>query len=90
MLLFLDILVECRILSEAARKAVIHRKTVAYWLKRSAAGDAGYDIEWRGETWKFHEHCQSAIEEAEDIPIDATRDLAMGGVVYKYDERLTR
>ena len=88
MLLFLDILAECRVLSVAARKAGIHPKTPAYWCKRSAAGDAGYYVEWRGETRRFHEHCQSAIEEAEDIPIDAAWDMAMGGVVYKYDELL--
>ncbi|HEY6618215.1 MAG TPA: hypothetical protein VIY68_01600 [Steroidobacteraceae bacterium] len=85
MLPFLDILAECRVLSVAARKAGIHPKTPAYSCKRSAAGDAGYDVEWRGETRRFHEHCQSAIEEAEDIPIDAAYDMAMGGVVYKYD-----
>jgi hypothetical protein len=88
MLLFLDILAECRVLSVAARKAGIHPKTPAYACKRSAAGDAGYDVEWRGETRRFHEHCQSAIEEAEDIPIDAAWDMAMGGVVYKYDPLL--
>src|SRR5260221_8950247 len=27
----------------AATKAGIHRKTLEYWLRRSAAGDAGYD-----------------------------------------------
>ena len=47
MLIFLESLEEYRILSDAASKAGIHRKTVAYWLKRSAAGDDGYDIEWR-------------------------------------------
>ena len=85
MLRFLDILLECGVLSVAARKAGIHPKTVAYWRKRSAAGDAGYDLEWRGETWKFHEHCESAIEEAHEKPLDAAHDMAMGGVVYKYD-----
>ena len=85
MVRFLDILAEYRVLSVAARRAGIHPKTLAYWRKRSAAGDAGYDVEWRGETRRFHEHCQSAIEEAEDIPIDAAWDMAMGGVVYKYD-----
>jgi hypothetical protein len=86
--LVLDSLSEYPVLSHAARKAGIHRKTLEYWIKRSRAGDDEYDVEWRGETWKFHEHCQSAIEEAEDKLLRAAWDIAMGGVVYKNDERL--
>ena len=41
MRIILDSLAECPILSLAAAKAGIHRKTLEYWLKRSAAGDAG-------------------------------------------------
>jgi len=84
-LLFLDILAECGVLSVAARKAGIHPKTPAYWRNRSAAGDRGYDLEWRSETRKFNEHCESAIEEAHDKLLDAAYDMAMGGVIYKYD-----
>jgi hypothetical protein len=35
-------------------------------LRRSAAGDAGYDIEWQGIERRFHEHCTSAIDETND------------------------
>ena len=42
------------------RKAGIHRKTLEYWLKRSKAGDEGYDIECQGLIWRFHEHCPNS------------------------------
>ena len=48
MRIVLDSLTEVPILDHAATKAGIHRKTLEYWLRRSAAGDAGYDIEWQG------------------------------------------
>ena len=88
MRIVLDSLRECPILSHAASKAGIHRKTLEYWIKRSKAGDDGYDIEWRGEIWRFHEHCESAIEEAHDKLLEARTHIAMGGVVYKNDEFL--
>ncbi len=84
----LDSLREYPVLSNAARKAGIHRKTLEYWVKRSAAGDDGYDIEWHGEIWRFHEHCQTAIEEAHDKIFLVAWHIAMDGVVYKYDEVL--
>jgi hypothetical protein len=84
----LDSLSEYFILSNAASKAGIHRKTLEYWIKRSAAGDAGYDIEWRGEIWRFHEHCQTAIEEAYDKILLVAWYIVKDGVVYKYDEVL--
>jgi hypothetical protein len=84
----LDSLTEYPILSHAARKAGIHRKTLEYWLKCSAAGHDGYDIEWQGEIWRFHEHCQTAIEEVHDRLLVAVRDIAMGGAIYKTDEFL--
>jgi hypothetical protein len=74
-------------LCHAARKAGIHRKTLEYWLKCSKAGDDGYDIEWQGVMWRFHEHCQTAIEEAYDKVLEPALELAMG-VVYKNDEFL--
>jgi hypothetical protein len=57
MRIVLNSLTEVPILNHAATKAGIHRKTLEYWLRRSVAGDAGYDIEWQGIEWKFHEHC---------------------------------
>ena len=88
MRIVLDSLRECPILSYAATKAGIHRKTLEYWIKRSRAGDAGYDIEWQGEIWRFHEHCESAMQEAHDKLLGAARDIAKGGVIYKTDQSL--
>jgi len=88
MRLVLDNLRECPILWVAASKAGIHRRTLEYWIKRSRAGDAGYDIEWQGEIWRFHEHCESAIEEADDKLLEAVWPIVMGGVIYKNDEFL--
>ena len=83
MRIFLDSLAEDAVLIHATNKACIHRKTPEYWLKGSAAGHDGYDLEWRGETMKFHEHYISAMEEGGDIEEVAFR-LATG-----YDEILT-
>jgi hypothetical protein len=47
-------------------------------MKRSKAGDDGYDVKWQGLTWRFHEHCISAIEEAHDRLLSAVWQLAMG------------
>ncbi len=69
----------------AASKAGIHRKTLEYWLKRSAAGDAGYDLKWEGLERRFHEHCESAIAEARQILDDELLQRALG-----YDKVLTR
>jgi hypothetical protein len=80
MRIVLDSLREYPVGSYAARKAGIHRKTSEYWLKRSAAGDAGYDLEWRGETARFHEHCETAKGEAEDKVLEAAWHIAMGCV----------
>ena len=66
MRIVLDSLREYPVQSYAARKAGIHRKTLEYWIKRSEAGDAGYDVEWQGLEWRFDEHCQSAMQEAYD------------------------
>jgi len=85
MRIVLDSLTEVPILNHAATKAGIHRKTLEYWLKRSAAGDTGYDIEWHGIEWRFHEHCTSAIDEGNDRLCAAICQSAMG-VVSKTDE----
>jgi hypothetical protein len=59
----LERLSECPTQRHAARKAGIHPKTLAYWLKCSEAGDDGYDIEWQGWMSRFHEHVESAMDE---------------------------
>ena len=69
----------------AASKAGIHRKTLEYWLKRSAAGDPGYDLKWEGLEGRFHEHCESAIAEARQRLDDEMLERALG-----YDKVLTR
>ncbi len=74
----LENLRECPIQRHAARKAGIHRRTLENWIKRSEAGDDGYDIEWQGIMWRFHEHCKTAIWEAHDDVRGAVYDIAMG------------
>ena len=88
MRIVIESLRERPILSHAAGKAGIHRRTLEYWMKCSKAGKKGYDIEWQGMMWRFHEHCQTAIEEAHDKILLAAWDSAMGGVVYKNDKFL--
>ena len=98
MWLVLDTLEEYPILSYAANKAGIHRKTLKYWMDRSAAGDDGYDIKWRGITWRFHEHCEAAIWVAHQKLIDIMFQRALlgcdkvltrrGRVIYKIDPDL--
>jgi hypothetical protein len=75
---------ECPVLSDAASKAGIHRKTLEYWIKRSKAGDDGYDIEQDGLMWKFHELVEFAIEEAHDQILEVAWKIAMGEL-YKKD-----
>ena len=81
----LDSLRECPILSRAANKAGIHRKRLEYWIRRSEAGDDGYDIEREGVTRRFHERCKSAIDGAHDDLLGAAWQIAFGGTVYKND-----
>jgi len=88
MRIVLDSLAEYPIKGHAAMKAGIFRKTLDYWLKGSAAGRDQYDVEWGGETWKFHEHFAAAIDESDDKLYAAMRHIGMGGVVYKNDEVL--
>jgi hypothetical protein len=84
MRLILDSLAEYPVQKNAASKAGIHRKTLEYWLKCSAAGCDGYDLEWRGKTAKFHEHYQSAKDEGYSKLEEAAVERALG-----YDEILT-
>jgi hypothetical protein len=95
--LILDSLAEFPVKNLATRKAGIHRNTLEYWLKCSAAGHDGYDIEWRGHTAKFHEHYKSAMEEGIGKVEKAAFEMALGydevqtyhgRVVYKIDESL--
>ena len=89
MRIVIENLKEYPILDHAASKAGIHRKTLEYWIKCSKAGNDGYDIEMsEGEIWRFHEHCEAAMDEADDILIGVVWNLAMGGVVYKIDQSL--
>jgi len=81
MRIVLDSLRERPLLFEAARNAGIYRRTLEYWRKRSAASDAGYDIEWQGVIWRFHEHCETAMEEAEDTILAVAWDIANGKTV---------
>jgi hypothetical protein len=81
----LERLSECPTQRHAARKAGIHPKTLAYWLKCSEAGDDGYDIEWQGWMSRFHEHVESAIDEPlGEVEVKAF-ELAKG-VLYKEDD----
>ena len=90
MRIVLDSLAEYPIVSRAAAKAGVHRKTLEYWISRSAAGDPGYDVEWQGLEWRFHEHCASAIAEADDNVVTAAWELSMGRMIYKPDENGNR
>ena len=85
MRIFLDSLAEYPALIYATKKAGIHRRTPEYWLKGSEAGHEGYDVEWRGDTMKFHEHYISAMDEGGDqLKAFAFRVATTG-----YDEILT-
>ena len=98
MLLVLDALAERPFLYRAANKAGIHRKTLAYWIRRSEAGDDGYDIEWQDVTGRLHELCKLAIDEAVQILLDLVLERAFfgyakvltyrGRVMYKIDQGL--
>ena len=90
MRIVLDSLREYPVQSYAARKAGIHRKTLEYWIKRSEAGDAGYDVEWQGLEWRFDEHCQSAMQEAYDSVLAVAWDATMGRIIYKTDKNGNR
>jgi hypothetical protein len=81
----LDSLSERPIQSDAARAAGICRKTLEYWIKRSKAGDDGYDIEHEGVTMRFHIHCEWSKEEARDKVLEAAYLNAMGKA-YTTDE----
>ena len=85
MLLVLDALAERPFYYYAANKAGIHRKTLAYWIRRSEAGNDGYDIEWQDVTGRFHELCKFAIDEA----LQKLLDLMLERAFFGYDKVLT-
>ena len=85
MRIVLNSLRETPILWHAASKAGIHRRTLEYWIKCSAAGHDGYDLKWQGIEWKFHEFCELAIYEADQKLEDDKVQRALG-----YDKVLTR
>ena len=87
MLAVLEYLPECPVLSNAARKAGIHRKKLEYWINRSKAGDDGYDFECDALMLRFHELVEFAIEEAYDKVDEAAWKLAMGELYKKEDGR---
>jgi hypothetical protein len=78
MLIVIETLMERPICRYAADKAGIHRKTLEYWLKRSKAGDDGYEVEWDGFTFPFHVHCETAIDIAHDKILVSAFELARG------------
>jgi hypothetical protein len=87
MLAVLEYLPECPVLSNAARKAGIHRKKLEYWINRSKAGDDGYDFECDALMLRFHELVEFAIEEANDKVDEAAWKLAMGELYKNEDGR---
>jgi hypothetical protein len=90
MLAVLDYLREYPVLSHAASKVGIHRKTLEYWIKRSEAGDDGYDIESDGLMLRFHELVEFAIEEAHDKVFAVAWDIAKGVISEKYPDLYIR
>ena len=88
MRIVIEALRENPVLARASAKAGIHRKTLAYWLKCSEAGQDGYDIGWEGFQWRFHVACKAAIDEAHDRLLGVMYDIAMGPITYKIDPDL--
>lgn len=65
MRLVLESLTKCPIIRNAARETGLHHKTIERWIKCSRAGHEGYDVEWQGFTWRFHEAYEVAADEAD-------------------------
>jgi hypothetical protein len=91
----LDSLAEFPVEILAARRAGVHRNTPLNWRNSSAAGRAGYDLEWCGVTAKFHEHHESAMKEGDEKLLEVIYERALGydevrtyrgEVIYKVDE----
>ncbi len=86
MLLVLNALAERPFLYQAANKAGIHRKTLAYWIRRSEAGDDGYDIEWQDITREISRTLQISDRRG-SIKNSSTAVLERG--FFGYDKVLT-
>ena len=67
MRLVLDSLRKCPVIRDAAGETGLHRKTIERWIKCSRAGHDGYDVEWQGFTWRFHEAYEVAVDEAHEM-----------------------
>jgi hypothetical protein len=89
MRMVIDALTKNPILDSAARTAGLHPNTVTNWLKASKSGHEGFDLEHQREQWRFHEHCESAIDEAHDRLNWLVWQMAMG-VKFKIDPSLVR
>jgi hypothetical protein len=90
MLIVVESLQGCPVQGPAARKAGIHPKTLAYWLKCSEAGHDGYDLVWEDIPGRFHEHCAAAIEVAYDKARAIAWRMAMGETYRGTDAYLKR
>ena len=88
MLIVIEALREYPFLARAAAEAGLHRKSLEYRLKCSKAGQDGYDIEWEGHQWRFHDACEAAIDEAHQRLLDTVFDLAFGPIIYKVEQDL--
>ena len=80
----LDSLTKCPVIRNAAREAGLHRKTIERWIKCNRAGHDGYDVEWQGFTWRFHEASEVAVDEAHETLEGNILELAIE-VVFKTD-----
>jgi hypothetical protein len=87
MRLVLEALRKRPILRDAAREVGLHHKTIEHWIKCSRAGRDGYDIEWQGFTWRFHEAYEVAVDEARETLEGNILDLAVE-VIFETDASL--
>jgi hypothetical protein len=83
----LDSLTKRPILRDAAREAGLHHKTIERWIKCSRAGHDGYDVEWQGFTWRFHEAYEVVVDEAHETLEGNILELAVE-VIFKTDPLL--
>jgi hypothetical protein len=77
MLIVLETLEKGGTYALAAWKAGIHPKTLAYWLRRSKAGDDGYDLVWQDIPDRFHVLCEVAIETARERLLERVLQIGL-------------